>query len=127
MLAFVMMMSPMSISRMSVAAASEASAVVAYLLTLWKMMAMGLVWAYVMFSRYTFFCARDCAVMSQWDANMVWSIVGTVPMRMHVSGSMRSVRYSSLTDALICWMTVCSIRLQRLNSRTSLSYWWMAF
>ena len=53
-LTFVMMMSPMSISRMSVAAASEASAVVAYLLTLWKMMAMGLVWADVMFSRYTF-------------------------------------------------------------------------
>ena len=63
-LTFVMMMSPMSISCMSVAAAPEASAIVAYSLTLWKMMAMGLVWAYVMFSTYNFFCARDCAVMS---------------------------------------------------------------
>ena len=44
-----MMMSPMSISCMSVAAAPEAFAIVAYSLTLWKMMAMGLVWAYVMF------------------------------------------------------------------------------
>ena len=48
-LTLVMMMSPMSISCMSVAAAPEASAIVAYSLTLWKMMEMGLVWAYVMF------------------------------------------------------------------------------
>ena len=58
---------------------------------------------------------------------MVWSIVGTVPVRMPVSVSMRSARYSSLTAALICWMTVRSTRLQRLNSRTSSSYWRMAF
>ena len=64
MLAFVMIMSPMSISCMSVAAAPEASVMVAYSLTLWKMMAMGLVLAYVIFSTYIFFCARDCAVMS---------------------------------------------------------------
>ena len=60
-----MMMSPMSISCMSVAVAPEASDMVAYLLTFWKMMAMGLDWAYVMFSTYNFFCARDFAVMYQ--------------------------------------------------------------
>ena len=64
MLAFVVIMSPMSISCMSFSAAPEASAMVAYSLTLWKMMAMGLVWAYVIFSTYFFFCARDCAMMS---------------------------------------------------------------
>ena len=64
MLVFVMMMSTVSIICMSVAAAPEASAMVAYLLTLWKMMAMGLVWEYVMFSTYIFFCARDFAVIS---------------------------------------------------------------
>ena len=40
---FVMMMSPMSISCKSVAAAPKVSSMVTYLLTLWKMMAMGLV------------------------------------------------------------------------------------
>ena len=64
MLVFVIMMSPMLISCMYVSAAPEASAMVAYSLTLWKMMAMGLVWVYVMFSTYAFFCARDFAVMS---------------------------------------------------------------
>ena len=64
MLAFVMMMSPMLISCISVDAAPEAYAMVAYSLTLWNMMAMGLVWAYVMFLTYNCFCARDCAVMS---------------------------------------------------------------
>ena len=54
MLAFVTMMIPMSIVCMSVAVAPEASSMVAYLLTLWKMMAMGLVWAYVMFLTYIF-------------------------------------------------------------------------
>ena len=63
-LAFVIIIRPMSISCMFVAAAPEASDMVAYLMALWKMMAMGLVWAYVMFLTYTFFCARDCAVMS---------------------------------------------------------------
>ena len=64
MLAFVIIIRPMSISCMSSAAAPEASAIVMYSLKLWKMMAMGLVWAYVMFLTYNFFCARDCAVMS---------------------------------------------------------------
>ena len=64
MLVFVMMTSPTLISFMYVAAAPEDSTMVTYSLTLWKMMAVGLVWAYVMFSTYTFFCARDCAVMS---------------------------------------------------------------
>ena len=54
MLEFVMMMIPMSISCMSVAAAPEDSDMVAYSLTLCKMMAMGLVWAYVMFLTYNF-------------------------------------------------------------------------
>ena len=57
------MMSPMSISCMYVAVAAEASAGVAYSLTLWKIMAMGLVWAYVMFLTNIIFCARDCAVI----------------------------------------------------------------
>ena len=64
MLAFVIIVRPMSISCMDVAAAPEASAMVTYSLTLCNMMAMGLVWVYVIFSTYTFFCARDCAVMS---------------------------------------------------------------
>ena len=64
MLAFVIIIRAMSISCMSVAAAPEASAMVDYSLTLCKMMAMGLVWVYVMFSTYNFFCARDCAVIS---------------------------------------------------------------
>ena len=63
-LVFVIIIRPILISCMSVAAAPEASDMVAYSLTLWKMMAMGLVWAYVMFLTYNFFCARDCAVMS---------------------------------------------------------------
>ena len=43
MLEFVIMMSLISISSMYVSVASEATAMVAYLLMLWKMMVMGLV------------------------------------------------------------------------------------
>ena len=65
MLAFVMIMSPMSISCMSVAAAPEASVMVAYSLTLWKMMAMGLVLAYVIFfDIYFFLCQGLCSDVS---------------------------------------------------------------
>ena len=63
MLAFVMIMSTMLISYMSIAAAPEASVMVAYSLMLWKVMAMGLVWEYVTFSTYNFLCTRDCSVM----------------------------------------------------------------
>ena len=33
-----------------------------------------------------FFRDRDCAVMSPYYVNRVWSIVGTVPVSMPVSG-----------------------------------------
>ena len=63
-LVFVIIVRPMSISCMSVAAAPEVFAMGVYSLMLWKMMAMGLVWAYKMFLTYDFFCVRDCAMMS---------------------------------------------------------------
>ena len=49
MLAFEIINRPILISCMSVTVEPEASAMVSYSLTLWKMMAMGLVWVYVLF------------------------------------------------------------------------------
>ena len=121
--AFVMLINPMSISWACVVGAPEASAIVAKSLIEWKMVARGLSWLYVMASTLDFLAARDCAVMSPYVSKRFFRISGTVPVSSPVSSSMRSARHSSSTALLICWMIVRSTRLHRLNSRRSASCW----
>ena len=62
-----------------------------------------------------FFAAGFCAVMLPYVSKMEVRIYGMVPVRIPALFYMRSVRNLESTSALVFWMMVRLISLQRLN------------